>query len=86
MNQTGKYDEESKDFNREGNEIIEETGGYHYDCSSIAADSFPENADSQEDVSGQNVESGAEEHTAVSEKKESKEAGAIEHTACSEKK
>lgn len=86
MNQTGKYDDESKDFNREGNEIIEETGGYHYDCSSIAADSFPENADSQEDVSGQNVESGAEEHTAVSEKKESKEAGAKEHTACSEKK
>ena len=86
MNQTGKYDDESKDFNREGNEIIEETGGYHYDCSSIAADSFPENADSQEDVSGQNVESGAEEHTAVSEKKESKESGAEEHTAVLEKK
>lgn len=86
MNQSGKYDDESKDFNREGNEIIEETGGYHYDCSSIAADSFPENADSQEDVSGQNVESGAEEHTAVSEKKESKESGAEEQAAVPEKK
>ena len=86
MNQTGKYDDESKDFNREGNEIIEETGGYHYDCSSIAADSFPENADSQEDVSGQNVESGAEEQAAVPEKKESKESGAIEKSTVPEKK